>query len=302
MKILVTGATGFIGHHVVQWLTDQEYDVVATGTSEEKAKKFAWYNSVDFIPCNYYSENRDYFEYFNKPDILIHLAWKNVHNVMDISNITDTLFREINFYKSFVNADMKKIVGIGSCHEYGLVNGCCSEDMPTNPINPYAISKDTLRRYLALSVVKRKTPFNWIRIFFAYGEGQNKKSLIPQLNYAILHGDKEFPMTGGEQLRDYLPIEKIAEYIGKISLQKDTLGVVNCCSGDMISVRRLIEEMILEKNATISPKFGMYPYIPYEGMAFWGDTKKLRECLHNYDTGRKYNSNPIKYIICNNDS
>lgn len=289
MKILVTGATGFIGHHVVKWLVDHGYTVIATGTSEEKAKQFAWFRSVTFIPCDYYAENKDYFEHFEKPDILIHLAWKNVHGVMDRSNIENTLFQELNFYKSFMNGEIKKIVGIGSCYEYGPINGCCYEDIPTNPVNPYAIAKDTLRRYLTLSLAEMNIPFNWIRIFFAYGEGQNEKSLIPQLDSAILRGDKEFPMSGGEQLRDYLPIEKIAEYIGKISMQKNILGVVNCCSGNTISVRRLVEERILEKNAKITLKYGVYPYHQYEGMAFWGDTKKLQNCIYNYDIGKKYN-------------
>ena len=57
-KILVTGATGFIGHHVVQWLVDHEYTVIATGTSEEKVKQFAWFRSVTFLPCDYYTERK----------------------------------------------------------------------------------------------------------------------------------------------------------------------------------------------------------------------------------------------------
>ena len=80
MKILVTGATGFIGNHVVQWLVDHGYTVIATGTSEEKAKQFSWINSVTFIPCDYYTEEKDFYELFGKPDLLIHLAWKGLPN------------------------------------------------------------------------------------------------------------------------------------------------------------------------------------------------------------------------------
>ena len=58
-KILVTGATGFIGHHVVKWLGERGYAVIATGTSEEKANKFAWFRPVTVLPWDYYTEEED---------------------------------------------------------------------------------------------------------------------------------------------------------------------------------------------------------------------------------------------------
>ena len=90
MKILVTDATGFIGHHVVQWLVNHDYDVVATATSEEKAKKFAWYDSVKFTVRDYYTEEKNFYEYFDEPDILIHLAWKGLPNYMMRFHLTDS--------------------------------------------------------------------------------------------------------------------------------------------------------------------------------------------------------------------
>ena len=59
----------------------------------------------------------------------------------------------------------------------------------------------------------------WIRLFYMYGEGQNPNSLLSQLQTALQNGDQEFNMSGGEQERDYLPIEKVAEYIVTIALQ-----------------------------------------------------------------------------------
>ena len=113
-----------------------------------------------------------------------------------------------------------------------------------------------------------------------YGEGQSPKSLLPQLDVAIARGDAEFPMSGGEQLRDYLPVERVAEYICLISLQRDITGVVNCCSGTAISVRRLVEEHIKKMDETIEPDLGVFAYPQYEALAFWGDTEKLTKCLN----------------------
>ncbi|MDD2286001.1 MAG: NAD-dependent epimerase/dehydratase family protein, partial [Paludibacter sp.] len=166
----------------------------------------------------------------------------------------------------------------GTCYEYGVMNGCISEDHPTNPNTVYSAAKDTLRRYLEFLAGEFGCSWNWVRLFFLYGEGQSPKSLLPQLDAAITRGDAEFPMSGGEQLRDYLPVEKVAEYICRIALS-DESGIVNCCSGETISVRRLVEERIASSGSSIRLKTGVYGYPAYEGMAFWGDNTRLREVI-----------------------
>jgi dTDP-6-deoxy-L-talose 4-dehydrogenase (NAD+) len=85
-------------------------------------------------------------------------------------------------------------------------------------------------------------------------------------------------MSGGEQLRDYLPVETVAEYICRIALSKES-GIVNCCSGKTISVRRLVEERVAASSSSIRLKTGVYGYPAYEGMAFWGDAARLREVI-----------------------
>ena len=284
MRILVTGSTGFIGHHVVQWLVNHEYEVIATGTSEEKAKKHAWYNLVTFVPCDYFANDLNYYEFFGRPDMLIHLAWKGLPNYMMRFHMEENLPAEMRFLKSFAESGRTKIVVTGTCYEYGVVNGCISEEHPTNPNTVYAAAKDALRRYLEFLVTDFGISWNWIRLFYLYGEGQSQKSLLPQLDAAIAQGDTEFPMSGGEQLRDYLPVEKVAEYICRIALSKES-GIMNCCSGEIISVRRLVEERIAASGSSIRLKTGVYRYPAYEGMAFWGDNTKLkRVCpIVNYD-------------------
>ena len=90
-------------------------------------------------------------------------------------------------------------------------------------------------------------------------------------------------MSGGEQLRDYLPVEKVAEYIVKISMQDKIRGIINCCSGKPISIRKLVENYLSEKNASIELNMGYYEYPDYEPMAFWGDNKKLMKILDKTD-------------------
>ena len=280
MKILVTGATGFVGQHVVRWLVNHGYNVTATGTSTEKAKAFDWFDKVTFIPCDYFAEDKNYYEFFGEPDLLIHLAWKGLPNYMMRFHMEENLPVEMRFLRSFAESKKTKITVTGTCYEYGVVNGCIEEDHPTNPNTVYSAAKDALRRYVEFLAAEFGISWNWIRLFFLYGEGQNPKSLLPLLEAAVARGDAEFPMSGGEQLRDYLPVETVAEYVCRIALSSVD-GVVNCCSGEMISVRRLVEDRVAELGAEIELKRGVYGYPMYEGMAFCGDDKKLKEILGN---------------------
>ncbi|WP_319579767.1 NAD(P)-dependent oxidoreductase [uncultured Methanospirillum sp.] len=280
MKIVVTGATGFIGRHVVNWLVEKnQYEIIASGTSAKKASTFSWYNKVKFLPCDYYEQNIDYYTYFEKPDLLIHLAWKGLPNYSELFHLDENLPFEMRFLKSFSISAHTKIVVAGTCFEYGLVNGCLSEDLVTNPVTVYGIAKDTLQKYLVLLTKKNSNQWNWIRLFFMYGPGQNPKSLLPLLDAAIQNRDTKFSMSGGEQLRDYLPVETVANNICQIAIQNKINGIVNCCSGNPISVRNLVEKHKKERHSQIALNFGEYPYPEYEPMAFWGNNSKLLQIL-----------------------
>ena len=151
-----------------------------------------------------------------------------------------------------------------------------SENMIPAPANQYAIAKDALRQ--KLEQLRQQVPFDfkWIRLFYMYGPGQNSNSLLSQLQTALDKKAESFNMSGGEQVRDYLPVEKVAQYIVTIATQQRTTGIINCCSGEPISVKQLVENYLKEKNASIQLNLGFYPYTDYEPMAFWGDNAKLK--------------------------
>jgi dTDP-6-deoxy-L-talose 4-dehydrogenase (NAD+) len=114
-----------------------------------------------------------------------------------------------------------------------------------------------------------------------YGDGQPKSSLLPQLRDAVSRGDKTFEMSGGEQLRDYLPVAEVARLIVELALHHPDAGVVNICAGAPISVRRLVEQWIRDSAWEIELNLGRYPYPDHESMAFWGSRSKLNSLLGN---------------------
>ena len=92
-------------------------------------------------------------------------------------------------------------------------------------------------------------------------------------------GEPTFAMSGGEQVRDYLPVQQVAELLVRLSTTERGSGVVNVCSGEPITVRELVERTIAERGWSIRPDLGRYPYPDYEPMRFWGDRSKLDRCL-----------------------
>jgi len=284
MKILVTGATGFIGNHVIEKLLElKEHEIIASALDQESNKKFPWYSDVTFIPCDLYEKRENYFAYFQNPDLLIHLAWEGLPNFKELYHFERNLFNDYHFLKNMISHGLKRLSVTGTCFEYGKKKGSLSEDMETNPIIAYALAKDTLRKFIQELAKIYNFKIHWIRLFYMYGKGQSPKSIIPQLDKALDNSEESFNMSGGEQLRDYLPVEKVAEYIIKISLQDKIIGIINCCSGKPLSIKKLVEEHIKRRKKSIKLNLGYYPYPDYVSMEFWGDTTKLESVLSMFN-------------------
>ena len=280
MKVLVTGSTGFIGSHLIRELLKRKSNqIVATSRSIDKAKKSDWFSKVEYIEYDFNEgTGENLYDFFGKPDQLIHLAWENLSNYNSSSHIEVILPNHCDFIESMVLGGLKNVVVTGTCFEYGMIEGCLSEDIDTKPENPYAVAKDSLRKFIVNLQKKHSFVYKWIRLFYMYGDGQSKTSLMYLLDKTIQDKNKVFNMSGGEQLRDFLPIDEVVRNISLITKQNSHLNqVVNCCSGKPISVKNLVEHYLEEKKYKIRLNLGFYPYPDYEPMRFWGCNLKLKE-------------------------
>lgn len=276
-RIAITGASGFIGHHVLDELLQYDLEIVAVTRDASLLNKYA--QSVKVIEFDIANTQDNVFDKLGRPDVLIHLAWDGLPNYKSLHHFETELPKQYHFLKNMVDGGLQSLVVSGTCFEYGMQSGCLREDMPTLPSNPYGYAKDALRKQLEfLKVIK---PFNltWARLFYVFGEGQPRTSIYSQLNEAVLRGDRTFNMSGGEQLRDYLPITEVAGLIVKLAMLNKSLGVVNLSSGKPISVKNLVENWIEKNHWDIKPSLGFYPYPDYEPMEFWGDNNLLNTAL-----------------------
>lgn len=277
MKVAVTGASGFVGRHVLAALQQHGVEIVAV--TRDAAKLSGLEGLAHIVEMDIARSDKDSFDRLGRPDVLIHLAWDGLPNYKSLHHFETELPNQYRFLKCMVNAGLPSLLVTGTCFEYGMQSGPLSEDMVTRPDNPYGHAKDTLRQQLEF--LKSTQPFSltWGRLFYIYGEGQAGTSLFPKLKEAVLRGDKVFNMSGGEQLRDYLPATEVAHQIVRLAMAQRDIGAINICSGKPVSVRKLVEQWLYESNSAIELNLGYYPYPDYEPMAFWGDRRRLDENL-----------------------
>ena len=279
MKVLVTGATGFVGRHLVAALLARGCEVRAVARNAETAACLPWINAVEFIAADIHAPTLNLDALTDGVDALVHLAWPGLPNYQALFHFEHNLMADYRFIKGVVEAGVSQVLVTGTCFEYGMQSGPLSEQTEPQPGNPYGLAKNTLRVFL--QNLQRVQPFTlqWARLFYLHGEGQNPNSLLAALDRAIDAGDDSFYMSAGEQLRDYLSIETAAGYLAAILHQRDFDGVINCSSGQPISVRALVEQRLRARGASIQLNLGHYPYPIHEPMAFWGVADRLQQLL-----------------------
>jgi len=279
MKILLTGATGFIGQHLVNALLARGHQVVVGARNIDKASQQPWRDKIELLPVDIGAPVADLFEHYGRPDALLHAAWDKLDDYRTPAHFEDILFNHYGFISALVRQGLSQCMVLGTCLEYGMQAGALHEDLECKPILAYPLAKHLLHQMLQGLQLSNRFTLQWARLFYTYGSGQRNSSLLAQLDTAIDNGAETFNMSPGDQLRDYLPVETLAMTLATIVERRNFDGSINCCSGDPVSVKELVEMRIRERGASIRTNPGHYPYPSFEPFAFWGDTTRLRQVL-----------------------
>ena len=276
-RVAVTGASGFIGRHVVKSLLKRGADVTVATRNPAQLQDIE--RAVKAVMFDMSAIGKDIYDQLGRPEILVHLAWNGLPNYKSLHHFETELPRQYGFLKQMIEAGLPALLVIGSSFEFGLQSGGLKENPLSRPVTTYGLAKSTLRAQLEFLQASKPFALTWARLFFLHGEGQPASSLIPQLQEAVRRGEKTFDMSGGEQLRDYLPVAEAAELVARLALEHPGCGDINVSAGKPTSVRRLVEDYIDKNNWDIALNLGVYPYPDYEPFAFWGNNEKLLSVL-----------------------
>lgn len=142
---LVTGATGFIGRHVIAALLREGFRVDAVARDPKKLQEMPWHNQVRFTACDIHNPDINPSAFSQVPDVLVHLAWPGLPNYRDISHVEKTLPVDFRFIEKIIRSGVRHVLVTGTCFEYGLQEGILTENTSAVPVTSYGMAKNSLR-------------------------------------------------------------------------------------------------------------------------------------------------------------
>ena len=273
MKILVTGANGYLGQGIVKEILDSGHDVVATDFVLDHVD-----NRAQKIAGNMFEVERPY-DSFGKPDVLLHLAWRD--GFIHYSNAhIDDLPKHFAFIKQMAEEGVKQIAVMGSMHEIGFFEGSINENTPCHPTTPYGIGKNALRELTEMVCRQKNIIFQWLRGYYIVGNSKYGNSIFSKITAAVEEGKTEFPFTLGQNQYDFIDYPDFCTQVAAAASQKKEQGIINICSGRPEKLADRVERFIRENNYNIKLQYGAFPDRPYDSKAIWGDNKKIRRILN----------------------
>jgi dTDP-6-deoxy-L-talose 4-dehydrogenase (NAD+) len=246
MRILVTGASGFIGKRVCGALLASGHEVAALCRSkfeiapaQSKTFKYIPYVMGEILP-----KEVEAFE----PEALIHLAWDGIPDFSELKCVENYESQIRFFIQTKSLSSLKKIICSGTCREYASKQGVCFEGDRMEPDSYFSWAKQALSDFLRISCIERNISFVWFRIFFVYGPGQRKESLIPTLirSYKL----KILPNIKNPNVsNDYIYIDDVVNAIISALKKQNLSGIYNLGSGKLTTVSEIaliVENLMIE--------------------------------------------------------
>ena len=272
-KILVTGAGGYIGRHVVKTLCDMGAEVIAADIRPMEIDPRA-----KMVACNLFSREKDLYQKLECPDVCLHMAWRDgfVHN--SDAHMAD-LSGHYVFLANMIDSGLKQLAVMGTMHEIGYWEGAIDENTPCNPQSMYGIAKDALRRSIFLLTGQKGVCLQWLRAYYIYGDDMRNHSIFTKLCEAEKEGRKTFPFTSGKNLYDFITVNELAKQLASSVMQTEVAGIINCCTGKPLSLADKVEEFIREHRYSIRLEYGAYPDRLYDSPGVWGDTTKIQKIM-----------------------
>lgn len=284
IRVLVTGAAGFIGSHLSRELVRRNAEVFLIdrpGTSITRIEDILDKVRVHYVDITDFSSLKNSIREI-RPEKIFHLAayvdvtrdWNIVDEMINV-NIKGTL----NLLKSLDGVDYDCFVNTGTCEEYGDNPAPFYEDQVPNPVSPYSASKVSATMFCQMLHRTMNLPIVTVRPLLTYGPGQESQMLIPSLIKSVLKG-KSFKMTKGEQTRQFNYIDDVVEGFILAGTTPEAIGeVINLGSGAEYRIKDVAKMILNLMGNPIKLEIGALPYRPGETMHFYCSNEKAKKIL-----------------------
>lgn len=223
--------------------------------------------------------NDSLFEELGSPDVCLHMAWRDGFKHNSDNHMGD-LSSHYRFIKTMLDAGLKQIAVMGTMHEVGYWEGAIDESTPCHPASMYGIAKNALREAtLMLAKEKMRRFSGFVRIILS--ATMHMEVPFFKLLQAANEGKPTFPFTTGKNKYDFIDVDELARQISAVVSQDQVNGIINCCTGEPLTLAERVERYIKENGLNIKLEYGAFPDRPYDSPGVWGDATKIRQILGN---------------------
>ncbi len=286
-KVLVTGATGFIGRHCLPLLLTKGYEVHAVSfkTPEKDQQGIHWHKTNLLDPKESIKLMAEV-----RPSHFLHMAWYVAPGKCWSSLENFNWVRSsITLLQSFAQHGGKRVVMAGTCAEYDWKHGSCSErETPLSPDSVYGKCKHALQILLDAFCAQAGLSGAWGRVFFLYGPHEHKDRLVSSVISSLLNNNKA-NCSHGNQIRDYLHVKDVADAFVAL-LESTVQGPVNIASGLPITLKEIIKKIGDRLDRQDLIELGAIPTSANEAPLVVADVKRLSNEVgwhpeYNLDSG-----------------
>ena len=277
LRVLVTGASGFIGSHLVRALIDFGHDVLSLVFPNANLIRLDDIKDKIKILKGDLRRASDFKRELQnwRPDSCVHLAWyAEPGKYLDSYENLHSLQGSLELLQALALHGCEHFIGAGTCAEYEKKSTQLFESDKTRPETLYAASKLSFQMIGEQIAEQSKMGFTWGRIFGLYGSHEDPRRLVPSA-ILKLQRNEIFTSSAGEQVRDYLHVTDVANAILALVNQQST-GIFNICSSEPLSVKTLLNTIgsLMGKSELIA--YGSLPYRRWEPSVLYGDNSRLK--------------------------
>lgn len=273
-RVVVTGAAGYLGPHVVSALADRGHEVVA---AVRPGRGHGLDPRAEVVEADILAPGFDPDVWGPTPHAVVHLAWKDGFRHNSPAHMSQ-LSAHFDLLTGLAARGVARVVALGTMHEVGYWEGAIAAHTPTDPLSQYGVAKDALRRSLTLAIAS-DTSFAWARAYYIYGDDRRSESIFRKLLDAADEGRTEFPFTTGKNLYDFIRVEELGRQLAALVDAEDVTGTMNCCTGVPLSLADQVERFIADNDLGLTLKYGAFPDRPYDSPGVWGDASVIDEVM-----------------------